>query len=630
MSISKIDPEWFEQVEEAGEFVTLMDADDRLLYVNHPQPGSEDYVGRPVLDFVAPHFHEVLRRAVGQARETGLPQHFDSHAAGPAGETSHYSNWVLPLPNRIAQGVVAFVATDVTHQGRIEAELELSETTFRSLVDNSPDAILIVDRDRKIVFINRFEFGFGIDETLGKPAESFVPEQYRQTVIEAVAHVLATGDTTSYDTELETPEGIRHFTTRLAPIPGKGEVNRVMMVATDITERHEAREERRQLAAQLQQAQKMEAMGQLTGGVAHDFNNLLTAISGNLELAQSDGGDASDVAGYIAEALEATSRASALTQGLLAFSRKQDLRPRDVDANDLVSGMRSMLQRTLGETIEVRTVIGEGLLSCHIDPPQLENAILNLALNARDAMPQGGRLTIHNSNFSSEGGPGAPVPRGEFVRIVVSDSGIGMTPEVAEQSFEPFFTTKDVGEGTGLGLSMVYGFVHQSGGYVQLLTEPGAGTSVEIYLPGNPRQAIAPPDRADVEEVPSGNDERILVVEDDSQVRALTAKMLRGLGYRVETAVNAEDALDCLAARPDIALLLSDVILPGGTNGFELADLAHRTNPDLPVLFVSGYPKDALQRAERAGRDQVVLHKPYTTSQIARALRTALMGSPES
>ena len=373
MSFSQIDPEWFQQVEKANEFVTLMDADDRLLYVNHPQPGSEDYVGRPVLDFVAPDFHHALRRAVDRARETGLPQHFDSHAAGPAGETSHYSNWALLLPDRIARGVVAFVATDVTHQGRIEAELELSETTLRSLVDNSPDAILIVDRDRKIVFINRFEFGFAMEKTLGQPAESFVPEPYRQKVIEAVEHVVATGGSTSYDTELDTPQGIRHFNTRLAPIPREGEVDRIMMVATDITERHEAQEERRQLAAQLQQAQKMEAIGQLTGGVAHDFNNLLTAISGNLELAQiDDGGDVSLVGEYIAEALEAVRRASTLTQRLLAFSRKQDLRPSSVDANELISGMRSLLQRTLGETIEVRTVTGDGLWSCHVDAPQLD------------------------------------------------------------------------------------------------------------------------------------------------------------------------------------------------------------------------------------------------------------------
>ncbi len=630
MSISQIDPEWFRQVEKANEFVTLMDADDRLLYVNHPQPGSEDYIGRPVLDFVAVDFHQTLRHAVDGARETGLPQHFVSHAAGPEGETSHYSNWVLPLPGQVARGVVAFVATDITHEGRIEAELELSETTLRSLVDNLPDAILIVDRDRKIVFINRFEFGFGIDDTVGQPAESFVPEPYRQTVIDAVAHVLATGEPTSYDTELDTPQGTRHFTTRLAPIPGDGEIDRIMMVATDITERHEAQQERRQLAAQLKQAQKMEAMGQLTGGVAHDFNNLLTAISGNLELAQTSEGDASSVGEYIAEALEAVRRASTLTQRLLAFSRKQDLRPRAVDANELVSGMRSLMQRTLGEIIEVRTETGDGLWSCHVDPAQLENAILNLAVNARDAMPEGGLLTISNSNFACDGGPGAPVPPGDFVLIVVRDSGTGMTPEVAAQSFEPFFTTKDVGQGSGLGLSMVHGFVHQSGGYVQIKSELGSGTSVEIYLPGYREPAMPRPQSTTVEEVPRGNDEWVLVVEDDSQVRELTAEMLQGLGYQVEVAASAEDALECVTARKDIALLLSDVILPGGTNGFELADLVRGTVPDLPVLFVSGYPQDALKRVAHSEWADAVLHKPYTIAQIARALRAALEGRQDS
>jgi PAS domain S-box-containing protein len=621
----RVDSTWYREVEQAIEFVTLMDADDRLLYVNHPQPGSESYAGRSVFDYVDPTYHDVLRRSVERARETGLPQHYESNACGPNGETATYRNWVFAL--RADEGVVAFIATDVTHQGRVEAALELSETTLRSLIENSPDTILVVDRQRKILFINRDEVGFGSDRILGTPAELFVPESERLKVVNAIEHVLEKGVPTHYDTELEDPKGpVRRYTTRLAPIACDGEVDRVMLVATDITDHHEAEQERERLAAQLQHAQKMEALGQLTGGVAHDFNNLLTAISNNCELAKIAEGDAEQSRFYIDQALESVRRASALTQRLLAFSRKQSLRPKNIDANSLVDGMQELLQRTLGETIKVRTSTPDGLWPCHVDPGQLENAILNLAVNARDAMPRGGEVVISNANVTLEHELDTDVPPGEFVRIIVSDNGTGMPPEVVTQAFEPFFTTKEVGHGSGLGLSMVYGFVRQSGGHLRVLTNLGAGTTIEIYLPRIHVEAEPHARPNPVDNIARGNDELILLVEDDPAVRSSVVILLQAIGYRTEAVENADTALKLLVKKPEIAIVLSDVVLPGGINGFELAEIARSKNPDLPVLLMSGYPERVLKQNSESKRIRV-LEKPHTLEQLARALQDSLNGS---
>ena len=250
MNMEALPKRWFEDVAQTAEFVTLMDDNDRLLYVNHPQPGCEDYAGRSTYDFVDPAYHDVLRQSVHRARAEGTPQRFESKAAGPYGEVSRYSNWVVALSGE-CDGLVAFIATDITHASRIEEKLAISEVTFSSLVENSPDAILIVDRDRKIEFINRLEHGFEMGQTLGQPAELFVPESDRPKVVAAVKHVLETGQTTSYETHLDAPAGGRRFTTRAAAIPKNGNVDRVMLVATDITAQHEAELERARMAEQL-------------------------------------------------------------------------------------------------------------------------------------------------------------------------------------------------------------------------------------------------------------------------------------------------------------------------------------------------------------------------------------------
>jgi two-component system, chemotaxis family, CheB/CheR fusion protein len=553
----RLDQSWYQSVSQATEFVSLMDSAYCLLFVNHGQSGAEDYVGRSVFDYVDAKYHDILREIVERARASGMPQHYESLAVGPDSDESRYSNWVMAVRDA-DQDVVVFVATDVTRAGRMETELSVSETTLRSLIDSSPDSILIVDRSREAVFINRPDYGYVRDDIIGHRAEMFVSPADRARVKEGIDFVLRTGEVTSFESQLDTPQGARRLTTRLAPIFHDGAVDRVMLVSTDITSRVEAEKEHQRLLEELHQAQKMEAIGQLTGGVAHDFNNLLTAISGNLELAQLDISASSPSAEFIQDALDAVYRAGSLTQRLLAFSRKQALRPQTIDVQELLVSMRNLLDRTLGETIAVHVAPADDLWQCHVDPGQLENAIINLAVNARDAMPRGGKLSISSRNHAvysgslgeqADTGARDDIEPGDYVCIEVADTGVGMSAEITARVFDPFFTTKEVGKGSGLGLSMVYGWVHQSGGHVQIESAHGEGCKVQIYLPRIDETSGFAQRESGVDEVPRGNGELILVVEDDSQVRSVAIRILAALGYRTVEAENAALALRLLEYR---------------------------------------------------------------------------------
>jgi signal transduction histidine kinase/ActR/RegA family two-component response regulator len=385
---------------------------------------------------------------------------------------------------------------------------------------------------------------------------------------------------------------------------------------------------RQRVEEALRQSQKMEAIGQLTGGIAHDFNNLLQVIVGNLEVLQLKLGKDADERRFVAAALRGAARGAALTQRLLAFARRQPLDPKPIDVNRLVVDMSELLHSTLGESIDIEAVLASGLWPVMADANQLESALLNLCVNARDAMPEGGRLTIETANatlderYASEHDVGA----GEYVMMAVSDGGTGMTQDVAEHAFEPFFTTKDVGKGSGLGLSQVYGFIKQSGGHVKIDSAPGQGTTVKVYLPrlvlvGPPVHAIAPV----VAHTADSHDSTILVVEDDDDVRAYTASMLRDFGYRVTEVRTASEALSALAARNDIDLLFTDVGLPGGMNGRQLAQEAVRRRPKLRVLFTSGYARDALAHEGRLDPGVDLIAKPFTRVALASKVREALM-----
>ncbi|MBM3549224.1 MAG: response regulator [Alphaproteobacteria bacterium] len=386
--------------------------------------------------------------------------------------------------------------------------------------------------------------------------------------------------------------------------------------------------EREKAEDALRQIQKMETIGQLTGGVAHDFNNLLTIIIGNLDRlerridAKADAAELKKVAKF---ARIGADRAATLTKSLLAFSRRQPLDPKPLDANKLVSNMSDLLRRTLGEHITVQMVGGAGLWRTQADPNQLENAILNLAVNARDAMPEGGRLTIETANayFDPHHAAQAEVEPGQYIVIAVTDTGGGMTKEVAAQAFEPFFTTKDTSHGTGLGLSQVYGFVKQSGGHVQIYTELGQGTTVKIYLP----RLTAEPEAEEVETAPDsveGRHETILLVEDDPGVRENSAMMLQELGYRVIGASTGAETLQTLERNRQVALLFTDVGLPGSMNGRQLADEVRRRRPELPVLFTTGYARNAIVHDGRLDPGVHLVTKPFSYADLSTALRNLL------
>jgi len=393
--------------------------------------------------------------------------------------------------------------------------------------------------------------------------------------------------------------------------------------------------EREHVEEVLRQAQKMEAIGQLTGGVAHDFNNLLTVFSGGAEILQrlvpgTGGADEDRIRRALGMIQQGSERAATLTHRLLAFARQQALDPRPVDANKLVTSMSELLHRTLGESVSIETVIAGSLWRTSTDPNQLENALLNLAVNARDAMPAGGRLTIETANAYLDDAYAVQQPEvtpGQYVMIAVSDTGDGMSRETMERVFEPFFTTKEAGQGTGLGLSQVYGFIKQSNGHIKIYSEVGRGTVVKLYLPRLYDDVRDDPVQAVESDMPHrGDGQLILVVEDDEAVRTYSTDTLREFGYRVITAPDARTALELLARHPDIRLLFTDIGLPGGMNGRQAAELARQQHPDLMVLFTTGYPGNAVVHGGMLDPGMNLLPKPFTHAALGAKIRSLLGG----
>jgi signal transduction histidine kinase/DNA-binding response OmpR family regulator len=403
-----------------------------------------------------------------------------------------------------------------------------------------------------------------------------------------------------------------------AAVPGAG----FLVSAADVTARVQAE-------ATVRQAQKMEAVGHLTGGVAHDFNNLLQIISANLDLAAADARTDAKTAERLQNAISAVERGSRLTGQLLAFARRQALDPRSTSLGKLLQGMTDLLRRTLGERIEVETIAAGGLWNTLVDPTQVENAILNLAINARDAMPDGGKLTIEVANAFLDDAYAAQhveVTAGQYVMLAVSDTGTGMPAAVVARVFDPFFTTKPEGKGTGLGLSQVYGFVKQSGGHVKIYSEPGEGTTVKIYLPRT-RKAQEGLDIVNTTDIVGGS-ETILVVEDDAGVRAAVIDILSDLGYSVLKAESAEQGLAVISSGARIDLMFTDVVMPGTINTRDFARRAQELRPGLKVLYTSGYTQNAIVHNGRLDEDAFLLSKPYRKDDLARKLRSLLDGTP--
>ena len=507
-------------------------------------------------------------------------------------------------------------------------QLRESERRFRLLVEAVTDyAIFMLDPEGNIVNWNagaqRIK-RYGAEEIIGQHFSRFYTDADRRNrVPERMLETAArTGKSEAEGWRLRKDGSAFWASVVVAAIrEPTGELLGFAKITRDLTEQRRAEE-------LLRHAQKMEAIGQLTGGIAHDFNNLLLVISGHLEallrhLPESAGENLRRSANA---ALRASGRAAVLTHRLLAFARRQPLNPQSISLNTMITGMSEMLRRTLGESVVIETVLGGGLWLTFVDPNQLEGSLLNLAINARDAMPDGGKLTIEaaNVNLDDVYAITAEVAPGQYVGVFVSDTGTGMVPEVISRAFDPFFTTKEVGQGTGLGLSQVYGFVKQSGGHIKIYSEVGAGTTVKLYLPRYHSDKNEVDDHPATVSIPRGREETILVAEDDPEVRSFTVETLRELGYNVVAAVDGHAALRMLDAHREIALLFTDVGLPGGMNGRELADEAQRRKSALKVLFTSGYARNAIVHHGHLDPGVELIVKPFTFTALATKVRRIL------
>jgi signal transduction histidine kinase len=499
-----------------------------------------------------------------------------------------------------------------------EAKEKAEEAAARitTIFESTTDSVLIVDRDWRISYLNGrawAQVAKGRDLIGAKLSEAF-PEAADTEIFIQLRKAMSEQRPVSFETPC-TRGGIWYAINAFPSSEG------LAVFFRDNTEHKHAVEARRLMQEQLHQSQKMESVGQLTGGIAHDFNNLLMVVSGNLELIE----DAADIGGvrqFAAAARRATDRGAKVTAQLLAFSRQQRLSPKLVNPNQLISEFEGLIRQAVGGACEVKLRTDEPPWLCHIDPPLLETALLNLALNGRDAMPNGGVLKIETRNVILDEGAVAGCLPGSYVKVSVTDTGCGMPPEVRDRVFEPFFTTKEVGKGTGLGLSMVYGFVRQSGGYVAVESAPGAGTTVALYLP----KATQKPD-AEVEAIQpqaiTGGSERILVVEDNEDILEVTSARLTELGYRVVCARNGAEAIQMFESGQEFELLFSDVVMPNGMSGVELAREARRLNKGIKVLLTSGYAGDVLER-HQAVDEFPIIDKPYRLADLAQRLRSIL------
>jgi len=508
-----------------------------------------------------------------------------------------------------------------------EDTLRKSRESFRLIIERSPVPMIITDSDGNINLFNRkfvSLFGWTIDDVrttdewwLAAYPDSAYRESVASSWFDAVAEATATGiETAPQEWRLTCKKGdVREVVFQMVQVTE----DEAVIVLHDITER-------KKLEEQLRRSQKMEAVGQLTGGIAHDFNNLLNIVMGKAEILGIKIEGNKNAERDIEAIIGAVQRGASLTERLLAFSRQQVLSPQPTAVNDLVLDLDDMLRRTLGETVELHTHLGTSPCQALIDPHQFENALLNLAINAQHAMPKGGRLTIETADSTQDeifASRHEDLTPGDYVVVTVSDTGTGMSPVVLEKAFDPFFTTKEVGEGSGLGLSMVYGFANQSNGCVTLQSEEGHGTIVKLYLPRSPMGVSEKDPEEETPQVTQGSG-RILLVEDDEDVREIPTSILRDEGYEVFEAGDGEEAIKLLKEHQPFDLLFTDVVLPGGMNGVEIAEETKRLQPSIKVLYTTGYAEDAFVSAGKQVSDDKLLSKPYRRAELLEKVQTAL------
>ena len=609
--------------------IIAVDNDWRIVYLN---PAGERLWGREARTIIGKTIHEALdisadnpfRLIYATSKSNNEPVSF-------SGYSEIFGAWVevRGYPHPGGYTIQFRPGGDDRARGGIIQENERERTAIRSInqriFDTSLDLILVVSKRGDFLRVSPSSLailGHAPEDMNGRSATNFVfPDDLERTRNE-MRRARRGAASRTFECRYLHKDG------HAVPIAWTGiwsePDGQYFFIGRDMTERLV-------LEGQLRQAQKMEAIGQMTGGVAHDFNNLLTVIIGMSELLSDSVGQDPELAPIVQALDEAASRGAQLTQRMLAFARKQPLQARNVDLNEVVGRTAAILQRTLGEDIAVKISLGDGLWPALVDPSQIEDVILNLAVNARDAMPSGGQLVIETANAHLDeqyAAQNLEVVPGDYVLVDVTDSGTGMPPDVVERVFEPFFTTKEVGRGTGLGLSMVYGFVKQSRGHVKVYSEVGHGTSIKLYLP---RADVAAAGVADADEgaapLPGGS-ETLLVVEDNATVRGVAVGILRGLGYTVLEAEDGPAALAILRKPLAIDLLFTDLIMPNGINGQDLLRRARELRPGLRAIYTSGYSERFLQDRNAADAGVPLLNKPYRKHALAEAVRGLLDGAP--
>ena len=614
--------------------IFMLDADGRIQSWN---PGAERIKGYAPDEIIGQHFSRFYTQ---EDRAAGVPatalkvaaQEGRFHAEGWRVRKDGSRFWALvvidPIFEKGELTGFAKVTRDMTEQRESQLAALETERRFRLLVQGVTDyAIYMLDPEGKVTNWNtgaeRIK-GYSTSEIIGQHFSVFyTPEEREAGVPQQVLEAARKEGRYEAEGWRVRKDGTQFWASAIVDAirDESGELIGFAKITRDLTERVETQRQLEQSREQLFQAQKMEAIGQLTGGLAHDFNNLLTGISGNLDLLNMRlaQGRLDELSRYITSAQGAAKRAAALTHRLLAFARRQTLDPKPLNANDLIADMEEMIRRTIGPAIEMETALAVGLWTTICDANQLENAILNLCINAKDAMPDGGRLTIETANMWVDDriAKERDMRPGQYVQVSVTDTGTGMLPDVMARAFDPFFTTKPTGQGTGLGLSMIYGFVRQSDGQVRIYTEVGKGTTVALYLP---RHWLSP-QAEEEEQIPEPQlaveGGTVLVVDDEVVIRMLISEVLAEIGYRAIEAADGASGLNALRSGEKIDLLITDVGLPGGMNGRQLADAAREVDPKLKVLFITGYAENAAIGNGHLAPGMHVLTKPFAMDKLA-------------
>ncbi|WP_244494965.1 PAS domain-containing sensor histidine kinase [Bosea sp. Root483D1] len=653
--------------EQAPTFMALLRGPDHRFDLANPSYlrliGDREVVGRTLAEALPDAVAQGVVDILDDVYRTGVPYTANGARfliqAQPGGPSEERFLDFVYQPLRDADGKVNAIfveGADVTERTLSERARRDSEALYKGLFDAIDEGFCIIEflygpdgPDSDYIHIQAnaaYERHAGIPNVVGQKLREMVPDEADAWVARYGA-VLRTGEAIRFQQELvATGRHLELAAVRIEPASRK----QVAVIFQDITARRRAeialaelnatleqQVEKRSaelLAAEeaLRQSQKMEAVGQLTGGIAHDFNNILAGIGGSLEMAQARiaQGRIADTERFLTGAKSAVRRAASLTERLLAFSRRQTLAPKPVNVNGLVNGMLDLITRSVGPTIAIEAVGAAGLWTVHADASQLENALLNLCINSRDAMPDGGRLTIETANrwMDERAARSRDLKPGQYVSLCVSDTGTGMTPDVIERAFDPFFTTKPIGQGTGLGLSMVYGFAGQSGGAARIYSEPGKGTMICIYLPRRAgdlaSEGEALTDQAHPQ--PAAGGETVLVVDDEPLVRMLVVEQLEELGYLVVEADDGPSALKIIDTKQPIDLLITDVGLPRGMNGRQFADAARARRPGLEVLFITGYAENAVLNHGHLDAGMHIMTKPFEMEVFARRVRELLDG----